>query len=96
MREAPTANLYLHAFYWAMTTLTTLGYGDINAVTKSEMGFATAIIFVGTCMFGEQLFVCALLHACVPSGSFIIADCTLRSLNRLHDWNRVQHHGWRR
>jgi hyperpolarization activated cyclic nucleotide-gated potassium channel 1 len=29
--------LYLVALYWSLTTLTTVGYGDINAVSETEL-----------------------------------------------------------
>ena len=30
---------YMHSFYFAITTLTTVGYGDINATNSMEMAF---------------------------------------------------------
>ena len=30
------ASLYMFAFYWAITTLTTVGLGDVNAGTDAE------------------------------------------------------------
>ena len=29
----------MHSFYFAITTLTTVGYGDINATNSMEMAF---------------------------------------------------------
>ena len=43
---------WLRAFYWGITTLTTVGYGDITASTNGEMVFASMAELVGTMVFG--------------------------------------------
>lgn len=43
---------YIKASYWALTTLTTVGYGDITPKTNIQMLFAGAIEFVGVAVFG--------------------------------------------
>ncbi len=35
-RNSSDADLYMTAFYWALTTPSTVGYGDIGAVTMME------------------------------------------------------------
>ncbi len=43
---------YLEAIYWAVTTLTTIGYGDITPESPNEMMFAIVIMIVGFLMMG--------------------------------------------
>jgi len=43
---------YARAFYWSFTTLTTVGYGDIVAVTPSQMFFACGVQLIGVGVFG--------------------------------------------
>ena len=44
--EAPQFQ-YLLALYWVMQTTTTVGYGDINAVTNGERTFALVLMVFG-------------------------------------------------
>jgi voltage-gated potassium channel len=41
----------LLAFYYVVTTITTVGYGDITAVTKVEYVFAVVMLFAGVISF---------------------------------------------
>jgi len=43
--------VYIHAFYFVMTTVTTVGYGDIGGTQTSEYLFCMAIEFVGLSFF---------------------------------------------
>jgi voltage-gated potassium channel len=45
-------NTYLRALYYCVTTLTSVGYGDITPQTNYEMLFAIAVMALGVGMFG--------------------------------------------
>ena len=51
LQDSNNFTLYLTSFYWAITTLTTVGFGDINAVTSFEM-----IICMVWMMFGVGFY----------------------------------------
>jgi hypothetical protein len=44
--------LYLHAFYFVQTTMTTVGYGDIGPVRTGEVIFAMLVQAIGCAVFG--------------------------------------------
>ena len=46
-----TNDLYLVSFYFTITTMTTVGYGDISATNFAERIFAIAIMVLGQLAF---------------------------------------------
>jgi hypothetical protein len=53
--DADKAIEYVKAIYWAMTTLTTVGYGDISAKSPPQMLYAALTQLVGVGVFGYIL-----------------------------------------
>jgi hypothetical protein len=43
--------IYVNAFYFILTTITTVGYGDINGTTTTELLFSMCVEFVGLTFF---------------------------------------------
>jgi len=43
---------YLRAFYWTITTITTIGYGDITPNTNNEIVYVIIIELIGAAMYG--------------------------------------------
>ena len=46
---------YLYSVYWALTTLTTVGYGDIIPANNAERAYALLALLIGALVFGFLL-----------------------------------------
>ena len=44
-------SIYANAFYFVLTTITTVGYGDITGSTSIEYGFSMIVMFFGLTFF---------------------------------------------
>ena len=64
-QNASKAELYLTSTYWAMTTLSTIGYGDISPSLKNtgEVGFVLFVQLVGIFVFSYVVSAMASLIA---------------------------------
>ena len=52
----PTAGqYYLWSLYWALTTLTTVGYGDITPASDAERVYSIFALLIGALIFGFMI-----------------------------------------
>ena len=51
----PAAGVYLRSFYWALQTLTTVGFGDINGRTKTERLYCVLWMLLGICFYSYAI-----------------------------------------
>jgi uncharacterized membrane protein (UPF0182 family) len=51
-RRVPLLQKYVSSFYWAYSTVTTVGYGDVHAQTVLERLFCVVAMVIGGFIFG--------------------------------------------
>jgi len=86
LEESQKSERYVAGLYWAITTMTTVGYGDILPRTDSERLFATVIMLMGATVFGYIVGSVSTL-ARDPNG---VAALTASQLNRASAYLREQ------
>jgi voltage-gated potassium channel len=59
--------LYLRSFYWAVTTIATIGYGDVTPVTPMQTIFTISIEVIGAGLYGYVIAIFASLIANLDS-----------------------------
>jgi CRP-like cAMP-binding protein len=53
--DGPPSTQYLYSVYWALTTLTTVGYGDITPTNNAERKYSLFALLIGALVFGFML-----------------------------------------
>jgi hypothetical protein len=51
LHQQPVGNQYLTCFYWSITTMTTIGYGDISPANQAEKAFCIVCMLLGAGIF---------------------------------------------
>lgn len=52
VQEMISSDQYLTSIYWTVTTITTVGYGDVSISTNLERVFCIALMVLGVVAFG--------------------------------------------
>ena len=84
--KIPRLTKYLWSTYWAITTVTTIGYGDITPVTNAELFFVCIAELLGMFMFVYTANVVASLIR----GLGAKRDLFQAHLDRLHEYMQLR------
>ena len=66
--DADAGTQYLYSVYWALTTLTTVGYGDITPTNNLERLYSLFALLTGALVFGYGAWARAWTWACMDMG----------------------------
>ena len=69
-----SGELYIIAMYWALSTLTTVGYGDVVPYLPGEVATACIVMFAGSCTMGYIIGNVASLIAHEDHINMVIKD----------------------
>jgi len=77
---------YLSAMYWAMTTLTTVGYGDVTPVGDAELLYCVLAMVVGGSFYG---FIVGRISECFSQNDYNTQQ-TFKRMEEVNTW--LEHH----
>lgn len=73
---------YIASIYWAITTMATVGYGDINTQNDEERGFAVLAMCVGASAFGYTIGII----------SDLMQNSNIEKVKKREKMNRLLHY----
>ncbi|KAL4461549.1 hypothetical protein ABPG74_016173 [Tetrahymena malaccensis] len=79
--------LYIYSMYWSVTTMTTVGYGDISASNSIEALFITVSMLLFSCVFAYSINNIGFILQEIEKSSKVLNDNIIiiqRYLNRKH------------
>ncbi len=62
--DDPLAEQYLLSFYWTVSTMIGVGYGDVVAVTNAERAYSLVTLITGAGFFAVCVCVCVCVYVC--------------------------------
>ncbi len=74
--DVGTSVRYLYAVYWAVTTLTTVGYGDLVPTNDAERGYALCAMLCSALVFGYMISNIGSLVASMDRQAALIEEKT--------------------
>ena len=86
--DEPPHIQYLYSVYWALTTLTTVGYGDITPVNKVEKLYALFTLLVSALVFGYLLSSLGAMIAAIDRQS-AISDEKMDEVKEYMRWRKL-------
>jgi len=72
--DADTSVQYLHSVYYALTTLSTVGYGDIVPANDAERGYVIFALLISALLFGFLMGEIALLMSTLDRQKAIVDE----------------------
>jgi CRP-like cAMP-binding protein len=72
--DTPLEVQYIYSIYWAVTTLTTVGYGDVVPVNDSERTFGVGSMLVSALVFGYMMSNMSSLVAAMDRTQAIVEE----------------------
>jgi len=78
------SGVYMVAFYWTITTITTVGYGDISGTNNPERAFCCLVMIIGVISFSFANGTLAAILSSTDNANAIMQE-RMNLLNKIND-----------